>query len=140
MKRPPKTPDALKQLLNLDEAPDAEFMALLHAANMDDDAPIVPSSAVDTTVDQLLEIIVNGTVGNLLARAREQEGKSLEAVGSAAGLTRARVQQIEHSANIEVATIEKIASALGYRVGIRLEPINGSRAALVAQLPSRIVP
>ena len=139
MTQPPQTPGAIKQLLNLDEAPDAEFMALLHEATAEDKMPIVPSSAVETTVDELLAIVINGTVGTLLARAREQEGKSLEAVGSAAGLTRARVQQIEHSANIEVATLEKIASALGYRVGIRLEPMNGSRLALVAQLPSRIV-
>lgn len=138
MTMPPLTPDAAKQLLDLDEVPDAEFMALLREATTATQPPIVASSAVETTVDELLEIIINGTVGNLLARAREQEGKSLEAVGTSAGLTRARVQQIEHSENLELATIVKVASALGYKVGIRLEPIHSGGAALVAELPSRV--
>jgi len=98
----------------------------------------VPSGTINTTVDELLEICISGSVGRLLARAREQEGKALEAVGAAAGVTRARIQQIENSTNLELATLVKVASALDYRVGIRLEPVDRTRAALVTELPSRV--
>ena len=138
MRKPKQSPEAVRKQLNLDETPDAEFMALLEEAMASSEVPVVPSGTIDTTVDELLEICISGSVGRLLARAREQEGKALEAVGAAAGVTRARIQQIENSTNLELATLVKVASALGYRVGIRLEPVDRTRAALVTELPSRV--
>ena len=55
--------------------------------------------------------------------------RSLSTVGSKAGVSRARVQQIEQSDNIEIATLVRVAAACGYQVGISLEPLSpGMRA------------
>ena len=68
-------------------------------------------------------------MGSLLARARDESKRSLSTVGTEAGVSRARVQQIEQSDNIEIATLVRIAAACGYQVGISLEPIQpGIRA------------
>ena len=77
---------------------------------------------------------ITGTSGELLAHARRQNQQTLDVVGRSAGVTRARVQQIEHSDNVELSTLVKIAAALGYPVRIRLEPVNTALAPLTTGL------
>ena len=125
-----------KRDLNLDDVPTADFMALLDAvAAAGPDLPTVPSDATATPVEQLEAILVNGSIGSLLAHARQQAEQTLDAVGKASGVTRARIQQIEQSENVEIATLIKIASALGYRVGIRLDPVNDAMHPLSVHFP-----
>ena len=50
----------------------------------------------------------------------------LSTVGTEAGVSRARVQQIEQSDNIEIATLVRVAAACGYQVGSRLEHTSAS--------------
>ena len=45
-------------------------------------------------------------------------------VGELAGVTRARVGQIEQSANIEVTTLVRLAAACGYEVDISLKSLH----------------
>ena len=79
--------------------------------------------------DEIEKVVLEGAVGSLLAHARDECRRSLSTVGAEAGVTRARVQQIEQSDNIEIATLVRVAAACGYRVGISLEPLTpGMRA------------
>jgi transcriptional regulator with XRE-family HTH domain len=55
-------------------------------------------------------------------------------VGAEAGVSRARVQQIEHSENIEVATLVRIAATYGYQVSISSRPLSPKKRALSAVL------
>ena len=51
-----------------------------------------------------------------------------------AGVSRARIQQIEKSENIEVATLVRFASACGYDVAITLRPIDAKKRQLTTVL------
>ncbi len=135
MKKHQRSPAQVKRDLHLDEVPDAAFMALLEQVDAAGEAPPrVPDAAAPITVDQLEAVCITGSVGELLAHARRQNQQSLDVVGRSAGVTRARVQQIEHSDNVELSTLVKIAAALGYRVRIRLEPVNAALPPLTTGL------
>lgn len=85
--------------LQLDSEPTDEFMALL-AELVDGDvgtAPTAPLSTRSYTPGEIVEIVINGTTGDLLCRARGD--RTLASVGEEAGVTRARIQQLEHSTN-----------------------------------------
>lgn len=96
--------------------------------------PALDGSMRAYTPEEFEEIIINGTVGDLISRAREESRRTLEEVGRRAGVSRARVQQIERSSNIEVATLVRLAAAMGYRVDISLRPINNGLRLLSAEL------
>ncbi len=126
-----KSKEAVKAALGLDILPDDAFMALL--ANVGD-ADVVAGPRHTHAVrayapDEIERVVLEGAVGSLLAHARDECKRSLHAVGTEAGVSRARVQQIEHSDNIEIATLVRVAAACGYQVGISLEPLSpGMRA------------
>jgi len=126
-----RTKKQVKEALRLTELPDDGFMELLAKAG---DADVVAAPRPRRTrrgyrPDEIETIVLEGAVGALLAHAREEAKRSLTAVGTRAGVTRARVQQIEQSENIEVATLVRVAAACGYRVDISLEPLRpGLRA------------
>lgn len=121
----------VKAALVLDVAPDDAFMALLDQVG---DADVVKGPHRSRTVrayepEEIEKIVLEGAVGSLLAHARGESQRSLSAVGTEAGVSRARVQQIEQSDNIEIATLVRVAAACGYQVGISLEPLRpGMRA------------
>jgi DNA-binding XRE family transcriptional regulator len=110
--------------LHLAEPPDDAFMDLLETAGEDDfvDGPPPGPNARHYTPAEIEGIIAGASAGKLLAQARRESGRSLAEVGEAAGVSRARVQQIERSENIEVATLVRIAAACGYEVDITLRP------------------
>ncbi len=132
----PPTPADVQAALQMSTLPDDEFMALL--AELGDgpfvDGPALDDSARAYTPEELEEIVINGTVGDLVATMRQESHCTLEEVGSRAGVTRARIQQIEQSSNIQVATLVRLAGAMGYRVGISLRPMDSSRRLLTAEL------
>lgn len=135
-----KTKQQVRDELRLDELPDDEFMQLLAEAGED---PIVSGSQIpagakgytpERITDELSAAVVTATVGELLARARAEAGLSLRDVGTEAGVSRARIQQLESSENIEVATLVRVADALGYGVRITLVPEHEGQHTLRADL------
>ncbi|MHB0963389.1 MAG: hypothetical protein ACYC5V_09305 [Gemmatimonadaceae bacterium] len=126
-----KSKKDVRAALELDSAPDDAFMALLDTVG---DADVVAGPHRSRTVrayepEEIEKIVLEGAVGSLLAHARGESRRSLSAVGTEAGVSRARVQQIEQSDNIEIATLVRVAAACGYQVGISLEPLDpGMRA------------
>ena len=122
---------AVKDALGLDTVPDDAFMALLAKVG-DADVVAGPKRSAafrEYEPDEIEKILLEGAVGSLLAHARAESQRSLNAVGTEAGVSRARVQQIEQSDNIEIATLVRVAAACGYQVGISLEPLRpGMRA------------
>ena len=126
-----KSKEEVKVALGLDLLPDDAFMALLAKVG---DADVVVGPGRTHTVrayepDEIEKVVLEGAVGALLARARDECKRTLRSVGAEAGVSRARVQQIEHSENIEIATLVRVAAACGYQVGISLEPLRpGLRA------------
>jgi hypothetical protein len=71
--------------------------------------------------DESEDVVINGTTGDLLARARG--GRTLASIGEKVGVTRARIQQLERSTNIEIATFVRVAKACGYEVSVHLRPL-----------------
>lgn len=81
------------------------------------------------------------------ARQKELSGESclkhlIRGLGASQGvstpegaLSTNRVQQIEHSDTIEIATLVRIAAACGYQVGISLEPLSPGMRAFSTVLP-----
>jgi len=134
-----KTRQQVRDDLGLDDLPDDEFMQILAAAG---EGPIVPGPRSDPAeghtprqiAAELSDAIVDTTVGSLLARARAQAGLSLREVGTQAGVTRGRIQQLETSENIELATLVRVADALGYDVQITLVPERSGQPPLSADL------
>lgn len=132
-----KSKTAVKKALGLATLPDDAFIALLAKVG---DADVVEGPTRTHVVrayepDEIEKVVVEGAVGSLLAHARDESRRSLSAVGAEAGVTRARVQQIEHSDNIEIATLVRVAAACGYQVGISLEPLRPGMRAFSTFLP-----
>lgn len=124
----------VKEMLQLDSEPTDEFVALLAELGDGDVAagPKVLVPARSCTPGEIEEIVINGTTGDLLARARGS--RTLASVGEEAGVTRARIQQLERSANIEIATFVRVALACGYEVSVKLRPVRDGLPQLSAVL------
>jgi DNA-binding XRE family transcriptional regulator len=73
----------------------------------------------------LEEAIVVKNVTEALEQARKEKNLTLEEVGQRVGVSRARIKQLETSENIEVSTLVRVASALGYKVQIALTSEDG---------------
>jgi hypothetical protein len=135
MKRTSRKSKARAQAnLQLNELPDDDFMRLLAEAGDEDvvSGPALGAAARVYTPEAIAEEVIQGTIGTLLARARSESGRSLGDIGAEVGVTRARIQQIEHSENIEVATLVRIAAACGYQVGISLRPLSPEKRVFSA--------
>jgi hypothetical protein len=120
-----RTKEEVQEALGLDTLPTDEFMALLAEVG-DDDVVTGPTRSHPVRSyepEEIERVVLDGAVGTLLAHAREEAHRSLRYVASRAGISHARVQQIEQSENLEIATLVRTAGAVGYRVGIFLEPV-----------------
>jgi hypothetical protein len=135
-----RTKKAVKASMQLDQLPDDEFMTLLDAVG---DGPVVEGPSPSTGVvsytprrirDEIDVGLVDAGIGDLLARARAETGWTLREVGRTSGVTYGRVQQLEKSTNIEIATLVRMAAALGYAVRIEFVPDRPGAAHLSAQL------
>jgi len=128
-----KTNRQVLDALGLDDPPDDEFMELL--ATVGEESIVVGPQAASADegyspgaiVRELNDALVAATVGELLAHARAETGQSLRDVGTRAGVTRSRIQQLESSENVEVATLVRVAGALGFGVRITLQPEDEGR-------------
>ena len=140
----------VRAALQLDSEPDDEFMALLAEVGEGDVAagPMVPIHARGYTPDEIEDVVINATTGELLARARggpgpeegrlerarARGGRTLASIGEKVGVTRARIQQLERSTNIEIATFVRVAKACGYEVSVHLRPLRSGFPPLSAVL------
>ncbi len=130
-----RTKRQIQKDLKLAHLPDDAFMHLLEKAGDSDviDGPSLEGTQVFSP-EEISRAVVNGSVGNLLAEARREAGRSLADIGSKGGVSRARIQQIENSENIEVATLVRVASACGYDVAITLRPTDAKKRQLTTVL------
>ncbi len=124
----------VRTALQLDSEPTDEFMTLLAELGDSDVAsgPVVPVPTRSYTPDEIEDVVINGTTGELLARARG--GRTLASIGEKVGVTRARIQQLERSTNIEIATFVRVAKACGYEVSVHLRPLHSDLSPLSAVL------
>ena len=132
----PKSKAQIQTDVGLSQPPSDRFMELLDRIG---DGDVIAGPALDTedrsyTPREIETIVLNGAVGSLLAHAREEADRSMAEVGDIAGVTRARVGQIEQSANIEVTTLVRLAGACGYEVDIRLTPLHPGKRAFSTTL------
>lgn len=137
-----KTKEQIRDALRLDQLPDDEFMQLLAEAG---DDPVVRGPHVtaeaytpDQIVGEFTSAIIATTVGSLLSQAREATELSLREVAKRAGVTHARIQQLESSENIETATLLRVAEAMGYHVRLTLVPEREGLKPLSADLHAMI--
>ena len=140
----PRTIEDVRQALGLAELPDDELMALLE--ELGDGAVVTGAPPVagggytaDELAEELQEAVVADSVGQLLKRAREESGRTLRDAGAIVGVSHSRVNELEHSSNVEVATLARVAEALGYSVRILLEPkgsdgVSGRKRRLSVEL------
>jgi len=123
----PRTKEQVQEALGLAAPPDDELMTLLEQLGEGEVMTHVPpvegeGYTADELAEELEEAVVADSVGELLLKAREETGRSLRQAGAAIGVSHARVREMEHSSNIELATLARVAEALGYRVRIVLQP------------------
>lgn len=136
MRKPQKSKAHVSARLHLDHPPDHHFVELLAEAGDGDvvNGPDPRGDARVYTPEEIEEAVVEGAIGTLLEQARLESRCSLADIGTEAGVTRARIQQIERSENIEIATLVRIAAACGYEVGISLRPLSAGKRAFATVL------
>ncbi len=118
-----KTKWQVREALGLTRLPDDELMRLLDEAGEEETvAGGVPVNGDGYAPHSIRDALVRRSVGEALAAVRAETGSSLRGAGNASGLSHTRIQQIEASINVEVATVVRVAAALGYGVRIVLEP------------------
>jgi hypothetical protein len=127
--------------LGLQEPPSDRLMSLIAQAGDGEfvEGPLPGSDARSYTPIEIEGVVVTATVGELMLRMRQEAGKSLRAAARAADVSAARIQQIERSENIEVATLVRLAAAAGYEVNITLIPVSGDKRPLSAVLAGATV-
>lgn len=135
-----RTKRQVKADLGLRELPSDKLMQLIAAAG-DGEFVEGPLPGPESRAYSPLEIedaVVTGTVGELMARMRRDAGQSLRAAAKVAEISAARIQQIERSENIEIATLVRLAAAAGYEVNITLKPVRHDKRPLSAVLAATI--
>lgn len=124
----PKSKAEIQRALGLSAPPDDAVLALLEELGEGEvvtgATPVAgPGYSAEELLEELEEAVVADSVGELLWKAREETGRSLREAGEIVGVSHARVRELEHSSNMEVATLARVARALGYRVRIVLQPM-----------------
>ena len=84
---------------------------------------------------EVSEAIALRSVGELLSSARKDNTLTLEQLGQALGVSKGRVSQLERQgANLESATLARVAEMLGYDATIVFRPRDTRRRVLEARL------
>lgn len=121
----PKTAQEWKDLLNLEDLPDSEFLDALNAL---EDKEVIgrshdPPGEVSMTPTQLAEAVFEGSVGDALKRIREHAGLTTREAGEALGTSHARISQMERpDSSLNLMTVTRTAQRLGYRTKLVFEP------------------
>lgn len=134
-------PKQIQQQLNLAEEPDAELLELLEGLedrparlHPDNTALLKPLTPQSVRLE-VSEAIALRSVGELLSSARKDNTLTLEQLGQALGVSKGRVSQLERQgANLESATLARVAEMLGYDATIVFRPRDTRRRVLEARL------
>ncbi|MBX6333625.1 MAG: hypothetical protein IRY91_17400 [Gemmatimonadaceae bacterium] len=134
MSKKKRTKRQVKADLGLRRLPSDKLMALIEEAGDGEyvEGPLPGPESRSYTPAEIANAVIAGTVGELMARMRREAGQSLRAAARAAALSATRIQQIERSENIEVATLVRLAAAAGYEVNITLNPVRRGKRAISA--------
>ena len=100
---------------------------------------VLPEFLDEVTSEQFeglaLEALAKAGVGQLLQEARQVRGLSLRDAARKMERSPSRIVAIERATtDITVATLARLAHALGYRAEIVLEPLDGQGQSLNAQI------
>ncbi len=136
------TKEQLKRDLNLSELPSDRFMELLEELG---DSPYLttpnPRSEPDEEwTPERIEAVVQDmflakSIGELLEEARKQSDMTMNDVAEKMQVSRGRINQLEQpDANLEIATITRVAQAMGYHVTMTLEPKSKNKKPLKVEL------
>jgi hypothetical protein len=131
-----RTKRQVQRDLGLRELPSDRLMELITEAG-DGESVVGPApqpGSQSYTPADIEDLVVSGTVGDLLARMRRECGRSLRGAARLVDISAARVQQIERSENIEIATLVLLATAAGYAVNITLTPYRRGKPPISALL------
>jgi plasmid maintenance system antidote protein VapI len=136
-----RTKQQVYEDLNLDQYPDDEFMELLESVG---DSPYIEGSGVPGLLEEwtpeqmeaaVQDMFLAQSVGELLEEARKQSGLTMNDVAEKMNVSRGRINQLEQpDANLEVATVTRMAQAMGYKVTLTLEPQSESKSSLKVEL------
>lgn len=99
------------------------------------DEQIVERTAKNPDYPRLLEAAEGRrTLLRTLASIREEKGESQEAVAAAIGSSQSSLARIESAdGDVRLSTVDRIVSALGYRVEFHLVPADQPGPAVVRQ-------
>jgi DNA-binding phage protein len=128
--------EQLRAELNLSKLPSDELVQLMEEFGEDE----VVQGPIEThgrsyTPQEIETVVIAGPIGQLVASAVQATGVSRAAIGRSAGVTRARIQQLEHSENVELSTLARIAHACGYLLEVTFTPQVENRPRLSTTLP-----
>jgi hypothetical protein len=131
-----RTKNEVQAALGLREPPSDKLMSLIAEAGDGEQVqgPIPGPESRSYTPADIEDAVIAGTIGALMSRMRREVGQSLREAARVAEMSAARIQQMEHSENIEIATLVRLAAAAGYRVSITLEPLCRGTRSLSAVL------
>ena len=122
--------------LDLAELPDDEFMALIDETNqIEASGNARPAGyAQGTAPGELRKSVERATASALLAQAKSAAGVSNAAIARDLSVSRQRITEILGSRNLEVATMVRVAAAVGYEVEVSLRPLDGEKPVFTAVL------
>lgn len=87
------------------------------------------------TPEEIRELVQVETIPLLVKKMRQSQSMTLAQVAEKVGVSRGRVGQLEmEGANLEVATLAKLAHAMGYTLQVQLVPENGEGEVFSATL------
>lgn len=128
-----------KDRLNLDQEPDDEFLMALNelegqdVVSASDEELLKRGLVVEMTPGEIEaeveRLYVERSLGKLLAALRAERHKTLQEVGDALGITRARVAHLERGENAKLGTIARFAAALGFEATLTFKSRDGEEGA-----------
>ena len=82
------------------------------------------------------QAILADTIGDMLRQARIQQRQTARGLGKALGVSHPRILAVERGGSrVQMATLARVARALGYSITVRLDPQDSNRKPIVMQLP-----
>jgi predicted XRE-type DNA-binding protein len=95
---------------------------ILKGPDFEDDSP---GATFEEFKAMLEDVLLTKSVGEAIEKARKDKNLTLEEVGQRVGVSRMRISQLEKAENIELSTLVRVASAMGYKVQIALQSEDG---------------
>ncbi len=114
---------ALNKMLNMltEEEIETGFLKGHDSMPVDD----TPGATFEEFKAMLEDALLTKSVGEAIEKARKDKNLTLEEVGQRVGVSRMRISQLEKAENIELSTLVRVASAMGYKVQIALQSEDG---------------